>query len=435
MSLSFKGGIHPLRESHEGKGDSRAKPIRAFAPATVCIPVDMHIGAPSEPCVMKGEKVKLGQVIATPVGGIGIPVHASVSGEVVSVSPRQMLGKTPSICIEIANDHQDEWTSLSPLGDVETAPADQIIQAVRNAGICGLGGACFPTHAKMRLPEGKSVDTILLNGSECETFLTSDHRLMLEEPVRIVDGLRAIMRDHGDHHLAAVANRFAVLDQAFDGHAGIAHGRRDRGQHARAVVDHEAHVGPAPAMPAGRRGRWLEVGVGTGRFAVALGIRIGLDPSAAMLAYAARRGVRTLVGTAERLPFATARLDGVLLAFALCFVKDAEKALRECARVLQPGGTLLLGIVPADGTWGIHYARKAAAGHSLYSQARFRTVSETVALVQDQGFELCGSGGALFQPPGCRPTGVPRVVPGIVPGAGFAALRFRRAGTAPALPG
>lgn len=226
MSLSFKGGIHPLRESHEGKGDSRAKPIRAFAPATVCIPVDMHIGAPSEPCVMKGEKVKLGQVIATPVGGIGIPVHASVSGEVVSVNPRQMLGKTPSICIEIANDHQDEWTGLSPLGDVETAPADQIIQAVRNAGICGLGGACFPTHAKMRLPEGKSVDTILLNGSECETFLTSDHRLMLEEPVRIVDGLRAIMRAMGvSRGIIAIEDNkkdaFQSMQKAAQGREGV----------------------------------------------------------------------------------------------------------------------------------------------------------------------------------------------------------------------
>ncbi len=194
MSLSFRGGIHPL---HEGKGESRNKPIRSYIPSSVCIPVDMHIGAPSEPCVMKGDKVKLGQVIAKPVGGIGIPVHASVSGEIVFVGARQMLNKLPSICIEIANDNMDEWTSLSPLGDVESAPADQIIQAVRDAGICGLGGACFPTHAKMKLPEGKTVDTVILNGAECETFLTSDHRLMLEEPVRIIDGLRAIMRAMG----------------------------------------------------------------------------------------------------------------------------------------------------------------------------------------------------------------------------------------------
>ncbi len=77
---------------------------------------------------------------------------------------------------------------------METAPADQIIPAVRSAGICGMGGACFPTHAKMTLPEGQTVDTIILNGSECETFITADHRLMLEQPEQVVDGLRAAMR-------------------------------------------------------------------------------------------------------------------------------------------------------------------------------------------------------------------------------------------------
>lgn len=194
MKLSFKGGIHPLRELHEGKGKTHSQPIRDFVPERVCIPVDMHIGAPSAPCVKKGDLVKLGQVIATPVGGIGIPVHASVSGEVISVGPRQMLGKTASTCIEILSDGKDEWVALSPLGTVDNAPADKIVQQVKDAGICGMGGACFPSHIKMMIPEGKSVDTIILNGAECETFLTADHRLMLEEPQRIVDGLRLIMR-------------------------------------------------------------------------------------------------------------------------------------------------------------------------------------------------------------------------------------------------
>ncbi|NLE19905.1 MAG: electron transport complex subunit RsxC [Clostridiales bacterium] len=194
MRLSFKGGIHPLRERHEGKNASKGQPIRAYIPQSVCIPMDMHIGAPSAPVVAKGDRVKMGQVIATAVGGIGIPVHASVSGEVVAVSQKQLLGKNPSTCVEIRNDLQDEWTELTPLGEAETAPAERIIQAVRDAGICGMGGACFPTHAKMSLPEGKSVDTVILNGAECETFLTSDHRLMLEEPGRVVDGLRLIMR-------------------------------------------------------------------------------------------------------------------------------------------------------------------------------------------------------------------------------------------------
>ena len=192
--LSFRGGIHPLKEIHEGKGATEARPIRAYIPETVCIPVDMHLGAPSIPCVQKGDQVKLGQVIAEPAGPRGIPVHASVSGEVTGVISKQMLLGKPSTCIIIQNDKSDTWEQLGGLGDVETAPAEAIIPAIRNAGICGMGGASFPTHAKMVLPEGKTVDTIILNGSECETFITADHRLMLEQPKRVVDGLRAAMR-------------------------------------------------------------------------------------------------------------------------------------------------------------------------------------------------------------------------------------------------
>ncbi|MDD4080030.1 MAG: electron transport complex subunit RsxC [Eubacteriales bacterium] len=195
--LSFKGGIHPLKEIHEGKEATKAKPIRALVPEEVCIPVDMHLGAPSIPCVKKGDLVKMGQVIAEPAGPRGIPVHASVSGEVTAVVPKQQLHGKPSTCICIRNDKQDTWVERHQLGSVETAPADKIVTAIRNAGICGMGGACFPTHAKMALPEGKTVDTIILNGSECETFITADHRLMLEQPERVVDGLRASMRAMG----------------------------------------------------------------------------------------------------------------------------------------------------------------------------------------------------------------------------------------------
>lgn len=194
MKFTFRGGIHPLKELHEGKAKTRGLAIRDLIPETVCIPTDMHIGAPSQVIVKKGERVLLGQVIATPVGNFGLPVHATVSGEVMGIHSRQMLGKKPSTCIEIQNDGLDEWAPLSPLGDVETAPAEQIIQAVQDAGISGLGGACFPSHIKMKIPEGKSADTVILNGAECETFLTSDHRLMLETPEQVVKGLRAIMR-------------------------------------------------------------------------------------------------------------------------------------------------------------------------------------------------------------------------------------------------
>lgn len=195
--FSFRGGIHPLQDSKGSKDQTREKPIRDYVATTVCIPLNMHIGAPSTPIVKKGDQVKLGQVIAEPVGALGIPVHASISGEVTEVAQKQMLGKRPSMCVTIKGDGQDDWVALQPLGDVEKIPAEAIVPAIRAAGICGMGGACFPTHIKLSPPEGKVIDTIVLNGAECETYLNADNRLMMENPEQILAGLRAAMRAVG----------------------------------------------------------------------------------------------------------------------------------------------------------------------------------------------------------------------------------------------
>ena len=177
-----------------------------------------------------------------------------------------------------------------------------------------------------------------------------------------------------------------------------------------------------------RQGRWLEVGVGTGRFASDLGIAEGIDPSPRMLEYAARRGIRIYLETAESLPFPNGTFDGVLMALALCFVQDAGQALRQCARVLRPSGTLLLAFVPANSAWSKWYGRKAAEGHPIYSLARFRTVPETVTLAESVGFVLRESAGALFWNPGDTPGREPRIERGAVEGAGFLALRFENRG-------
>ena len=161
---SFRGGVHPLSEIHEGKGFTENEAVIPVNPGTVVIPVGMHIGAPSAPCVKKGDIVKIGQVIAEPVGGLGIPVHASVSGTVKAVEERQQLRGAPEMCIEIENDMTDEWTELHPVGTAEEVDPALIIPAVKAAGICGMGGASFPTHVKMSIPEGKSADIVILNG-------------------------------------------------------------------------------------------------------------------------------------------------------------------------------------------------------------------------------------------------------------------------------
>lgn len=171
-------------------------------------------------------------------------------------------------------------------------------------------------------------------------------------------------------------------------------------------------------------GRWIEIGVGTGRFASALGIQEGIDPSAPMLEIANRRGVHVTLGTAEQIPFPENTFDGILMALTLCFVNDAETALSECRRVLRPSGKLLLGIIRSDSPWGREYIRKAGEGHPIYSRAHFRTADETLKLVETSGFELTRAMSALFWRPDQKPPKKPPVKRGIASDAGFLGLLF-----------
>ncbi|MBN1478368.1 methyltransferase domain-containing protein [Candidatus Sumerlaeota bacterium] len=176
----------------------------------------------------------------------------------------------------------------------------------------------------------------------------------------------------------------------------------------------------------GRPGRWLEVGVGTGRFAYTLGIAEGVDPSPRMLEMAAGRDIATHEARAEDLPFQRSSFDGVLMALTLCFIGSAEAALKECQRILRPLGCLLIGTVAADGPWGREYVEKAHRGHPVYALAHFRTGAETVELVENAGFTLTRAASALFWRPGDAPPEKPRVEPGIFTEAGFLGLLFER---------
>ena len=226
MKKTFRGGVHPLREIHEGKPLTSLCAVRAVVPSMVVIPMGMHLGAPSKPCVQKGDFVKIGQRIADPVGGLGLPVHASVSGEVVAVEERQQLRAAPELCIVIQNDMRDEWVELTPVGEVETVEPEKIIPAVLEAGICGMGGASFPTHVKMNVPPDKHAEIVILNGAECEPYLTADHRNMLENGTRIVDGLRLILRATGVRRgvIAIEDNKpdaIAAMQKAAAGREGV----------------------------------------------------------------------------------------------------------------------------------------------------------------------------------------------------------------------
>lgn len=182
-----KWGIHP--KTH--KTPTEAKAIEnGKTPQKVVIPVSQHIGAPSKPIVKKGDEVKKGQLIAEACGPVSSNIHATISGKVTAVNdqPHPVMGKCLAITIE--SDGMDEWAQgvLTKRDWQQLTPAE-IIDIIKDAGIVGLGGATFPTQVKLCPPKEYPIDTLIINGAECEPYLTSDHRIMLEYTERLVTGI------------------------------------------------------------------------------------------------------------------------------------------------------------------------------------------------------------------------------------------------------
>ena len=189
---TFKGGINPpgYKELTNGKPIVKAKD-----PKVVYIPLQQHIGAPCDPLVEVGEKVKLGQKIGDSEAFVSAPVHSSVSGTVKSIEDYYTPSGGKSKTVIIESDGLDEvHESIKPKGKLEDLSSKDIIKIIRESGITGLGGAGFPTHVKVSPPPEKKVHTFILNGAECEPFLTPDHRSMLEMFERIVFGSKALMK-------------------------------------------------------------------------------------------------------------------------------------------------------------------------------------------------------------------------------------------------
>ncbi len=193
--ISFKGGIHPPYR----KESTKDKPILALpACSELIIPLQQHLGAPCDPLVKKGDTVLLGQKIGESTAFVSSPVHASVSGIVKAVEKRLHPGGMQVLSVVIENDHADTLSDeIRPYRDISQMSSEEMISAVRGAGIVGMGGAGFPIHVKLSVPQGKKVEYVIVNGAECEPYLSSDHRAMLEYPDEMIDGLRAIMKAVG----------------------------------------------------------------------------------------------------------------------------------------------------------------------------------------------------------------------------------------------
>ena len=188
---TFGGGVHP-REIGNGKSATQsAQIVNAAAPARVTIAMVQHGGAPAACCVKPGQTVNLGQVIGEAQGYISAPVHASVSGKVVAVTTCTLPNGRSAAAVVIDNDFEDRWDeSVRPCENVDALSAREIADAAARCGVVGLGGAAFPTAVKLDTSKlEKPIDTLVVNGSECEPYLTSDHRLMVECAERIVDGI------------------------------------------------------------------------------------------------------------------------------------------------------------------------------------------------------------------------------------------------------
>ena len=190
----FQGGVHP----DDCKSHTRHKPIEPLPPPEfLTLPMSMHVGAPCSPTVIPGDSVLLGQVIGTSDAPVSAPIHSPVSGRVAAVEPRPHPNGRRVMSVVLQNDGLDKpHSGVAPYGSVESLTPEELLNIIHGAGIVGLGGATFPTHAKIRSGLGK-VSHIIINGCECEPYITVDHRLLLESPEEVVGGLKILMKIFG----------------------------------------------------------------------------------------------------------------------------------------------------------------------------------------------------------------------------------------------
>ena len=193
MPFGFKGGIHPeYKKEYTSSKDIEELP----SPDIAIIPLLQHIGTPCKPIVSVGDSVAVGQIIGDSDAGMSCPVHASISGKVIAVEPRWHPSGVKVESVVIENDGLDiHKPCIMPYyGNIQRITPEEIIDYARKAGIVGMGGAAFPLHVKLKSAIDAGVHTIIVNGAECEPFITSDHRAMLEYPRTIAGGVELIMR-------------------------------------------------------------------------------------------------------------------------------------------------------------------------------------------------------------------------------------------------
>lgn len=187
----FSGGIHPPENKHQ----STSRPIRvAGIPERLVLPLQQHIGEPAEVIVRVGDRVLKGQKIADVTTGMGVPVHASTSGVIEAIEQRPVPHPSGMAdwCIVLKPDGEDQWCERKPVSDYHQLEREQVLGMIRDAGIAGMGGAGFPTDIKLRPPRDRKVETLILNGAECEPYITADDMTMREHAAEVVAGMQVM---------------------------------------------------------------------------------------------------------------------------------------------------------------------------------------------------------------------------------------------------
>lgn len=221
--FTFHGGVHP----YDGKELSKDKPIQPITPVRDLVyPISQHIGAPAVPVVKKGDTVLVGQLIAEAGGFVSAPVYASVSGTVKAIEPHLIPSGSKCNSIVIENDGEYKEVEYETPRPLEEQSREEILEAVKKAGIVGMGGAGFPAHVKLSPKEPEKIDYIIANCAECEPYLTSDYRRMLEEPEKLIGGMRAVLKlfEHAKGILAVEDNKVdcaLVLEKLLKGDKDI----------------------------------------------------------------------------------------------------------------------------------------------------------------------------------------------------------------------
>lgn len=208
---TFVGGIHP----YDGKGLSKSKPIVDVYPkGDLVYPLSQHIGAPAKPLVNKGDYVYRGQMIAEAGGFVSAPIYSTVSGVVKSIEPRRVVTGDSIMSIVVENDNKYTEARYAAVYDVSTLSKEEIIERVRLGGIVGMGGAGFPTHVKLSPKNPDKIDYVIANCAECEPYLTSDYRRMIEEPEKLVEGLKIMLSlfDNAKGILAIEDNKMDCIE-------------------------------------------------------------------------------------------------------------------------------------------------------------------------------------------------------------------------------